>query len=160
MKPHTKRLIKATLVAPWSVIAVSTIYALYRMAQWIGKDLPDPGITLIWPDPFKPWEYVALFSLYGIPTAYVLLLVVGLPFYFIAQKLDLLSYVSAVSASILACFPAAFFYGRGYDFTRTFLFLIPYAITISTVFYAFTKEKTGQPNQVEASEGNRRSASA
>ena len=34
MKPHTKRLIIATLITPWVVVPVSALYSLWYLGTW------------------------------------------------------------------------------------------------------------------------------
>ena len=131
MKSHTKRLILASLVTPWIVVPVTGLFAAWYFISWIGKPLPDPGVTLIWPHPFKPWETVFLYSLYGVPTAYLSLLLIGLPCYFIARRLALLSFATAICAALLACVPAAAFFGRYYNFWSTYLFLLCFGVPLS-----------------------------
>ena len=78
MKCHTRKLLKASLITPWMVVPISALFSLYYLCTWIGKPLPDPAVTLIWPNPFKPWESVMLYSLYGVSTAYAALLLIGI----------------------------------------------------------------------------------
>jgi len=141
MKTHTKRLIFASLVTPWVVVPVTILFALWHLIAWIGKPLPDPGVVMIWPHPFKPWETVLLYSVYGVPTAYISLLIIGLPCYFIAKKMRLLSLATAVCAARLACIPAAAFYGRDYHFWSTYWFLICFGVPLAVTFGLIIKEK-------------------
>jgi hypothetical protein len=144
MKSHTKRLITACFITPWVVIPVTALYSLWYLATWLGKPLLDPSGTLIWPHPFKPWESIFLYSLYGIPTAYVSLLLIGLPCYFVARKLNLLSFVSAILAAVLACIPAAVIFGRSYNFWSMFVFLLLFGIPLAVVFTWIMKDKAEQ----------------
>ncbi len=150
MKRHTKRLIIASLVTPWVVIPMTALYSLWYLATWLGKPLPDPSITLIWPHPFKPWESVFLYSLYGVPTAYVSLILIGLPCYLVAKKLNIFSFSVAIVAAVLACIPAAAFFGSNYNFWSLFGFLLLFGVPLSVVFTRIVKDKaeqggTGQP---------------
>jgi len=141
MKSHAKRLIVASLVTPWIVVPVTGIFAAWYYISWIGKSLPDPGVTLMWPHPFKPWETVFLYSLYGVPTAYLSLLFIGLPCYFIARKLGLLSFTTAICVGIIACIPAAALFGQYYNFWPTFLLLLCFGIPLSVTFALIANEK-------------------
>lgn len=134
MTPNTKRLITATLVTPWGVVPVAALYSLWYFATWLGKPLPDPAVTLIWPHPFKPWESILLFSMYGVPTAYVSMLVIGLPCYFLAKKFNVFSLTSAILAAVVACIPAAAIYGRSYHFWSIFGFLLLFGIPMAIIF--------------------------
>ena len=134
MTPHTKRLIIATLITPWVVVPVTALYSLWYMATWLGKTLPDPAVTLLWPHPFKPWESIFILSLYGVPTAYVALLLIGLPCYFFAKGTNYLTYTAAIFTAVLACIPAAAVYGGVYDFWRMFGFLLIFGIPMAIIF--------------------------
>ena len=113
----------------------------YVVQDLEGKPLPAPEITLIWPHPFRPWESVLLYSFYGVPTAYVSMVLIGLPFYFFARKLNLLSYSAAILAAVLACLPAAAFFGRSYHFWSMFGFLLLFGVPLSVVFAWIMKDK-------------------
>jgi len=134
MTSHTKQLIIATLITPWVVVPVMALYSLWYMATWLGKSLPDPAVTLLWPHPFKPWETIFLFSLYGVPTAYVALLLIGLPCYFFAKCAGYLSYTAAIFTAVLTCIPAAAVYGGVYDFWRIFGFLLFSGVPMAIIF--------------------------
>ena len=127
------------MIAPWAVVLVSVLWAVWYSAT-APHSTPD---TLVFPDPTKPWEFVFLFSLYGVPTAY-LSLVFFLPLYYVLRRLRLISYWTIIAVGLLACIPAALFYGRsGYDFPRILLFLLPYGAAVSACFLRITK---GTPN--------------
>lgn len=142
----TKRLIKASLITPWVVMPVAALYSLWYLLSWIGKPLPDPSVSLIWPHPFRPWESIFLYSLYGVPTAYLSLLAVGLPCYFIARKLNKLGYSTAIFAAVLACIPAAAFYGGAYSFWVVYRFLILFGVPLALAFTWMVKVKAEPPH--------------
>lgn len=144
MKRHTKRLIAASLITPWVVIPGTVLYSLWYLATSLGEPLPDPSITLIWPHPFKPWESIFLYSLYGVPTAYASLLLIGLPCYFVARKLNLLSFAAAILAAVLACIPAAVIFGRSGNFWSMFVFLLLFGVPLAVVFTWIMKDKAEQ----------------
>ena len=153
MKCHTKRLIKATLITPWVAVPVSALYSLWHLVSWLGKPLPDPAITMISPNPFKPWEAILLYSLYGVPTAYVSLLVIGLPCYFFAKKLNALSFLAVIFAAVAACIPAAILYGGSYHFWPMFglllTFGVPMAITFAWILKKGNKSSLTNPLSAE-----------
>jgi len=140
MKCHTRKLLKASLITPWMVLPISALFSLYYLCTWIGKPLPDPAVTLIWPHPFKPWARVMLYSLYGVPTAYAALLLIGIPCYLAARKMNMLSRKTALCAALLASIPAAFVYGGTDHFWKLFAFLILFGIPIACVFAWFMKD--------------------
>lgn len=113
---------------------MTALYSVWYLATWLGRPLPDPSVTLVSPHPFKPWESIFLYSMYGIPTAYISLLLIGLPCYFVAKKLHLLSYAAAILAAVLACIPAAVFFGRSGSFWSMFVFLLLFGIPLALVF--------------------------
>ena len=150
MKHHTKRLIIASLVTPWVVVPVTAVYSLWYLATWLNKPLPDPGVTLIWPHPFKPWESIFLYSVYGVPTAYASLILIGVPCYLVAKKFNLFSFSAAIVAAVLACIPAAAFFGTSHRFWPMFGFLLLFGVPLSVVFTWIMKDKAergggGQP---------------
>ena len=120
---------------------MTVLHSLWHLVRWLGKPLPAPEITLIWPHPFRPWESFLLYSFYGVPTAYVSMVLIGLPFYFFARKLNLLSYSAAILAAVLACLPAAAFFGRSYHFWSMFGFLLLFGVPLSVVFAWIMKDK-------------------
>ncbi len=144
MKRHTRKLIIASLETPWVVVPITVIYSLWYLATWLDKPLPDPGVRLIWPHPFKPWESIFLYSLYGIPTAYISLVLIGLPCYFVARKLNLFSFSAAILTAVLACIPAAAFFGSSYNFWSMFGFLLLFGVPLSVVFTQIMKDKAEQ----------------
>lgn len=152
MTPHTKRLIIATLITPWVVVPVTALYSLWYLATWLGKSLPDPSVTLLWPHPFKPWESIFLFSLYGVPTAYAALLLIGLPCYFFVKNINYLSYTAAIFTAVLACIPAAAFYGRTSHFWPIFGFLLFFGVPMAIIFAWILNKpnKTAHTNPIPA----------
>lgn len=97
-------IIAAALTAPWATVVVSAIWA-----GWYGATTPRfTPENLVYPDPDAPWEYVFLFSIYGIPTAY-LSLVFFLTIYSILCQIRLISYRTIIAAGLLVCVPAALF---------------------------------------------------
>jgi hypothetical protein len=134
---NTGRMIAAALIAPWATVLVSAIWAVWYSAT-TPRSTPE---SLVFPDPAAPWEFVFLYSIYGIPTAY-LSLVFFLPIYSILCHLRLISYRTIIAVGLLVCVPAALFYGRsaGDDFRRILLFLLPYGAAVSACFLWITKQ--------------------
>jgi uncharacterized membrane protein YhaH (DUF805 family) len=128
---NAKRIEIAALTAPWSVIAVSVLWAVWHFFT-SARSTPE---TVVFPDPDKPWQYVMLFSMYGVPTAYVSL-AIFLPLYLMARRLHAASFPVVIALGILTCLPAAWFFGRTeYAFTRTLLFLVPYGVAAALCFH-------------------------
>jgi hypothetical protein len=124
-------------IAPWAVVIVSSAWAVWYFAT-SPRSTPQ---NLVFPDPDKPWEFVLLFSIYGIPTAY-LSLIVFLPLYYVARHFGAVSYWSIVAAGLLTCLPAALFYGRpSYVFARTLIFLLPFGAVVAICFLWFIRRK-------------------
>src|SRR2546422_397995 len=116
----------AAATAPWAVVIVSSLWSIWFYATSPRSTPQNP----VFPDPDKPSEFVLLFSLYGIPTAY-LSLIVFLPLYYVARHFSVVSYLSILAAGLLTCLPAAVFYGRGYGFIRILVFLLPYGAAVA-----------------------------
>jgi hypothetical protein len=148
MKRHSKKLIIASLVTPWVVVPVTALYSLWYLVSWLGKPLPSPDVTLIFPHPFKPWESIFLYSLYGVPAAYVSLLLIGLPCYFVARRLNRLSFTTTMLAAILTCIPAAAFFGKGSNFWSMYGFLLLFGIPLSVAF-TLTMRDQAEPHESE-----------
>lgn len=130
----------AAAIAPWAVVIVSSIWAVWYYAT---SPRSTPG-DYVFPDPTAPWEFVALFSLYGIPTAY-LSLGFFLPLYFLARHFKVVSYLTMIAAGLLTCLPAALFYGRpDHVFVRILVFLLPFGAAIGMCFHWIMK-RCGEP---------------
>jgi hypothetical protein len=124
MNPHTKLLLALGL-CPLSVVVVSLGYALLYTVTPHSKNH----------SPFL--EIVGLYSLYGVPMAYLCLAVVGLPNYLLARRLQFLSYITAVLTALIACALGADLMALGgyfSSFARAFFFLIPYGLCIALLF--------------------------
>ena len=134
---HGKRVVLAAVTAPWAVVIVTALWAIWYFAT-------SPGSTphnLVFPNPDKPWEFMLLFSIYGIPTAY-LSLILFLPLYYIARHFRAVSYWSIAAAGLLTCVPAALFYGRpAHMFTRMLLFLLPFGLGVAICFFWIVKRR-------------------
>ena len=149
MRAHAKRFQIAALAAPWSVVVVSSLWAIWYFLTST-RSTPE---NLVFPDPDKPWEFVFLFSMYGVPTAY-LSLAVFLPLYFLADRTKAASYPVVIGLGLLSSLPAAGFYGRpDYVFLRTLGFLMPYGVVAALCFLWIVRrrangsgEQGGAPN--------------
>ena len=145
MTAHTKRAEIAALTAPWTVIIVSSLWAIWYFFT-SPRSSPE---NLVFPDPDKPWEFVFLFSMYGVPTAY-LSLAVFLPLYLLAHRAKGASYPVVIGLGLLSCLPAAWFYGRpDYVFVRTLVFLMPYG-AVAAVYFLWIVRRRGN---VEGEQG-------
>jgi hypothetical protein len=58
----------------------------------VGEDLRGPSYKYGLNDAKEMFGIIGLFLVFGAPIAYAITVVVGLPFYFIAQKLGLVSF--------------------------------------------------------------------
>ena len=136
------------MITPWMVVPISVLFSLYYLCTWIGKPLPDPAVTLLWPHPFKPWESVMLYSLYGVPTAYVVMLFVGIPCYLLARKAGILSIKLALCVGVMACIPAALVYSYGtiHVFWPILLFLLLYGLSLALTFAWLMRERKQSPS--------------
>ena len=124
MTTHSKRVALAGALAPWTVVAVSAVWALWEFSSPARAALQ--GV--------RPWEFILLFSIYGVPTAYVSL-VLFLPLYYLARHLGFASYATMVAAGLLTCLPAALFYGRPYyRLVHSLVFLLPFGAAVATGF--------------------------
>jgi len=147
MTRPSERVFGAAMIAPWAVVVVAALWSVWYCAT-TPRSTPQ---TLVFPDPTAPWEFVFLFSLYGVPTAY-LSLVFFLPLYYLLRRFHLISYWTIIAVGLLVCIPAALIYGR-YDFPRILFFLLPYGAAVSAFFLWITKRT---PNKGAAA--NRRPA--
>ena len=129
------------------MVPVTALYSIGHLVSWLGKTLPSPETTQLWPHPFKPWETILFYSIYGVPTAYIVLILIGLPCYLLARKFNLVSYKVAVFAAVIASIPAAVFYGSGSHFWQMLGFLLLFGIPISLVFIRLMKQTTKKVNQ-------------
>ena len=137
MTAHVKRVLFAAVTAPWTVVIIASLWAIWYFAT-TPRSTPD---NLVFPNPDKPWEFVLLFSIYGIPTAY-LSLIVFLPLYFLARHFGVFSYWTLAAAGLLTCLPAALFYGRpSYTFTRILMFLLPFGVGVASCFWWIVKRR-------------------
>jgi len=140
------------MIAPFAVVVVSALWAVWYCVT-TPRSTPE---TLVIPDPTAPWEFVFLFSLYGVPTAY-LSLVFFLPLYYLLRRLHLISYSTIIAAGLLVCIPAAIFFGRSsYDFDRILVFLLPYGAAVSASFLWISKRL---PNRCGPSDGSGKGSS-
>jgi hypothetical protein len=138
MTAHAKRVVLAAAVVPWTVIVVSFLVQLVSYA--LAPKTPPPAGTLVWPDPRKPVEWVQvaiLFCVYGIPTAYVSLLVF-VPIYYIVRHVHAVSYLTMLAAGGVTCLPAALFFGgpRGLlgSFAAAMTTLLPFGVVAAACF--------------------------
>ena len=128
MTAHAKRVLRATATAPWAVVIVSLLWGVWHYAT-SPRSTPE---NLVYPD--KLWEFLLLYSVYGIPTAY-LSLIVFLPLYYVARHFGAVSYPTVAAAGLLTCLPAALIYGQpSYLFTSTLIFLLPFGAAVATFF--------------------------
>ena len=134
MTPSAKQTVLAAVLAPWSVVVVCVVWSLWNLVASIGHP-PQPNV---FPDPKQPWEFVLIFSLYGVPTAY-LSLVIFLPIYFLLRHFTVASYWTVILAGLLTCLPSAFFYGV---FARTLFFLLPFGAAVALSFLWIVRRGT------------------
>ncbi len=145
MTAHGKRVLLGAVTAPWAVVIITLLWAVWYFSTSPRSTPHD----LVFPNPDKPWEFVLLFSIYGIPTAY-LSLIVFLPFYYIARHFGAVSYWTAAAAGVLTCLPAALFYGLpAHMFLRILLFLLPFGVGVAICFLWIVRrraEPSAPPN--------------
>jgi hypothetical protein len=83
------RLIAGLLLAPVFIVLSNVVMAfpLYLVAR--SQPRPSPN-TLVYPDPMQPLSYfcdtVLLFSIYGVPTAFLTLVVLWFPSYLLLRR--------------------------------------------------------------------------
>ena len=147
MNPISKNPLKAVLLAPWSVVLVNIAFSLLFLGHSLLEG-PKPSGTLAFPNPHKPWEFVFLFSLYGLPTAYITLLLFFLPVYSFARKLKIHENWTVLLAAIICSIPSIVLWGDGRRFWNLAAFLIPHGIAVSfTYIWILRKERKNEPNQ-------------
>ena len=149
MKTGTKRIIFAFAVAPLAVILLNTGFSIYFLIESLFEPPPSPN-TLVWPDPRKPWEFVFLFSLYGVPTAYLTLPIIWYPIYGLIRKMKKVNGISVILLAGVCSIPAILFLGRPYSlgsFGSLAVFLVPHGIAVSFAFLWLSGRKL--TNQAE-----------
>ena len=138
----------AAITAPLAVVPITMVWAVWYYAT-SPRSTPE---MMVFPDPDAPWEFVAIFSMYGVPTAYVSL-AVFLPLYFLTRRLTPASYPVVMALGLVTCFPAALFYGHG-AFVRILIFLLPYGAAVAALFLWMLRrivEPVSSPNAGSAS---------
>ena len=133
MKKGTKKTIIAFALAPLAVILVNTGFSAYLLIESLFEPPPSPN-TLVWPDPQKPWEFVFLFSLYGVPTAYLTLPIIWYPLYSLMRKIKKVNCMSIILLAVACSIPAIVFFGRPHSFCGIAVFLIPHGLAVSFAF--------------------------
>ena len=140
MTAHTKQLVLAAVIAPWAVVGVASLWSAWYFFT-ATRSTPE---HLVFPDPDRPWEFVLLFSMYGVPTAYLTLLVL-LPLYVVARHFGVVSYLTMGGAGLIMCVPAALYYGRpSYVFWTTLTFLLPFGIAVGICFLWIIRRGSGR----------------
>ena len=151
MTAHAKRVEIAALAAPWTVVVVSSLWAIWYFVT-SPRSTPE---NLVFPDPDKPWEFVLLFSMYGVPTAYVSL-AVFLPLYLLARRVKAASYPVVIGLGLLTSLPAAWFYGRpDYVLVRTLVFLMPYGVVAALCFHWIVRRRANVDGEQDAAPNSR-----
>src|SRR5262245_53636829 len=79
--------LRAWLLAPLSIVAASAVHGavLWMDARYFHPPAPDSWYI---PDARRPYEVVFIWSLYGVPMAYLLGAVVGIPAFLLARRID------------------------------------------------------------------------
>jgi hypothetical protein len=129
MESHGEKVMFAAITAPLAVVPTSAAWAVWYYAT-SPRSTPD---ALVFPDPDKPWEFVLLFSMYGMFTAY-LSLPIFVSLYYGIRHFSFISYPAMIVAGLFTCIPAAFFYGRSHDFARILVFLLPFGAAVAALF--------------------------
>lgn len=133
MKKGTKRIIFAFALAPLAVILVNTGFSVYFLIESFFEPPPSPN-ALVWPDPKKPWEFVFLFSLYGVPIAYLTLPIIWYPLYGLLKKGKKVNSISIILLAAACSIPAIVLFGRPHSFGSIAVFLIPHGLAVSFAF--------------------------
>ena len=125
MTLHTKRVALAAALAPLMVVVVCATWALWEFST--PERAARQGV--------RAWEYILIYCMYGIPTAYISL-IVFLPAYYLVRHFRVASYWTMLAAGLVTCVPAALFYARPYyhHFVRILVFLLPFGATIAMSF--------------------------
>ena len=134
MKHSSKQYMKGILLAPWAVVVVNCLFSAYFYIESLFED-PTPSGTLVFPDPQKPWEFVLLFSAYGLPTAYIVLLVLFLPAYLLIQKLEKGRNWFILLAALICTIPTIVFYGQPRSALSLAIFLAPHGLAVAYTFH-------------------------
>lgn len=129
----------AAITAPLAVVPITVVWAIWYYATST-RSTPE---RMVFPDPDAPWEFVAIVSLYGVPTAYVSL-AIFLPLYFLTLRFTTASYLVVMTLGLVTCFPAALFYGHG-GFMRILVFLLPYGTAVAALFLWMLRRNVEPP---------------
>ena len=140
MKHSSKQYIKGILLAPWTVVVVNCLFSAYFFIESLFEG-PKPSGTLAFPDPQKPWEFILLFSAYGIPTAYIVLLVLFLPAYSLIQKLEKGKNWFILLAALICTILTVIFYGHPRNVLNLAPFLVPHGLAVAYAFHRIANKR-------------------
>jgi hypothetical protein len=83
-----RRLIAGLLLAPLFTVLTNLLMAV--PLYFVARSQPPPPGTLVYPDSIRPFSYicdtVGIFSIYGVPTAFLILVVLWLPSYLFLRR--------------------------------------------------------------------------
>jgi hypothetical protein len=133
MKKRTKQMILGFAVAPLAIILVNLAFSIFLLIKSF-FDAPTPEGTLVFPNPQRPWEFVLLFSLYGIPAAYFTLCAIWYPTYCLIRRMNKVSILSIVLLAAACSLPAILLFGSPHSYLGMAVFLIPHGLAVSLAF--------------------------
>ena len=133
MKKGTKQIILGFAVAPLAIVLVNLAVSIFFLIKSF-LEAPTPPGTLVFPDPQRPWEFILLFSLYGIPAAYITLCVIWYPAYCLIRRMNKVNALSIVLLAIACSLPAILLFGSPHSYLGMAVFLTPHGLAVSLAF--------------------------
>jgi hypothetical protein len=154
-----RRIILGIFGAP--LVCAISINSLFAGIFWVQSliDGPAPENTLRFPNPERPWEFVFLFSIYGIPTAIITLVTLWFPLCLVLKKAKILNIYSEIILSVILSIPAMFIF-QIYNSILGVLFMAAHGIGTGRAFMWISKinqaEENTEPNQSLRNSNHRR----
>ena len=144
------RIIAAVFLSP--VICCTAVNLVFSLFYYVQQRLGPPPLpnTMVFPDPTKPFEFVMLFSIYGIPTALITLAIFWLPCFLALRKRGKSSPAAVFLLSVILSLPALLVFQafRAGPFLVSFLLMHGLAVGFGFVWLSGLGFTTG-PNRKE-----------
>jgi hypothetical protein len=143
-----RRLIAGLLLAPLFTVLTNLVMAVPLYLVDRSQPRPPPG-TLVYPDPMHPLSYtcdtVLLFSIYGVPTAFLTLVVLWFPSYLLLRRHGWAKPFPLLMLSMALSVPAVFVFRtvRWGPVVTAFMFL--HGIAVGLAFIGISGLGFSQP---------------
>ena len=131
------RIIICIFISSLCIIPVTCIQSLIYLFENYNT-VPNPKV-LRFPDPKQPLQYVLLYSMYGVPSAFTSLTLLALPLYAVSKKI-LNNHLFLLIFPFLLPLPASYIFGGNYSFTSVYSFILPHAF-VATIMLSYLVKK-------------------